>query len=405
MTTQVVSTKEVTAEIQIEAPIFQIYYLFSTRSGWSDWFADHVSGKVAVDNLLQLQHGTLGKIAFLFREVVPEKRIVFAFLTPDNLSAGEVTISLEADQGETAVTISHAGLEQDEVDRLKDLWQNGLDNMKELMEQARDPRLWTRPFLGVTVGEWVTPEYAAKNNLATEYGMHINSVIEGRGAANAGITGGDTIISLAGVPINETPALLKVYADNHAGDTIDVEYYHGQELRQSRLTLSAFPVPEVPATTHDIADRLDEYFQKVNQKLEQMLEGQNEAQLEYRHAAGEWSVKEVLAHLVASENDSIHWLGSYLAGREVHPYTSGTPARLKSLLVLYPTTDKLLQKLRQAQKELVSLINQIPAEVVSRKASMVRLSFSYSLDVNIHYKEHLAQIADILERAADIHAQ
>jgi hypothetical protein len=277
--------------------------------------------------------------------------------------------------------------------------------MKELMEQARDPRLWNRPFLGVTVGEWVTPEYAAKNNLATEYGMHINSVIEGRGAANAGITGGDTIISLAGVPINETPALLKVYADNHAGDTIDVEYYHGQELRQSRLTLSAFPVPEVPATTHDIADRLDEYFQKVNQKLEQMLEGQNEAQLEYRHAAGEWSVKEVLAHLVASENDSIHWLGSYLAGREVHPYTSGTPARLKSLLVLYPTTDKLLQKLRQAQKELVSLINQIPAEVVSRKASMVRLSFSYSLDVNIHYKEHLAQIADILERAADIHAQ
>jgi len=405
LTTQVVSTKEITAEIQIEAPISQIYYLLSTRSGWSDWFADRVSGKVSVDDFLQLQHGTLGKMAFLFREVIPEKRIVFTFLTPENLEAGEVTVSLEETQGETAVTINHAGLAQAEADQLKDLWQESLDNMKELMEQARDPRLWNRPFLGVTVGEWVTPEYAAKNNLATEYGMYINSVFEGRGAANAGITSGDTIVSLAGITINVYPALLKVYADNHAGDTVDVEYYHGQELRKSLLTLSAFPVPEVPATAHDIADRLEEYIQKFNQKLEQMLEEQNEAQLEYRHAAGEWSVKEVLAHLIASEEDSIHWLGSYLAGREMHPYTSGTPARLKSLLVLYPTTDKLLQKLRQSQNELVSLINHIPAEVVSRKASMVRLSFSYSLEVNMHYKEHLSQIADILEKAADIRAQ
>ena len=65
-------------------------------------------------------------------------------------------------------------------------------------------------------------------------------------------------------------------------------------------------------------------------------------ELEYRHAAGEWSVKEVLAHLIASEEDSIHWLGSYLAGREVYPYTSGTPARLKSLLVLYPTRNNFV---------------------------------------------------------------
>jgi len=386
LTTQVVTTQEVTAEVFIQAPVSQLYYFFSTSSGWFDWFVHKGIGNVSKQGILQMHHDTVGPLAFYFRELVPEKRVAFSVMTPKNPQMGDVEVLLEATEGGTTITIDHSEIAPEDVDWLQNLWQDSLNNLKELTAEGRDPRLWNRPFLGVTVADWVTPEYAAKHQLATESGMHLNSVFEGRGAAEAGISGGDTITSLAGITITDYESLLSVYKDHRAGDTIDVEYYHGEELRQTRLTLSAYPVPDVPPTAQDIADKLDDFFQKANQKIEQLLAGKNEAQVEYRPAAGEWNAKEVLAHMIASEGDAIHWLGSYLAAREVYPYISATPARLKSLMVLYPTTSALLNKLRETQKELVTLISETPAEVVNRKASMVRLAFAYSLDIRCAFK-------------------
>lgn len=402
MTTQLVSTQEVTAEVFIQAPASQLYYFFSTSSGWFDWFVQKGVGNVSKQGILQMHHDTAGRLAFYFQEMVPEKRVVFNVLKPEKVQMGEVEIFLEEAASGTDIRLEHSGLEPEDTAWAHELWQNSLNTLKELMEEGRDPRLWNRPFLGVTVADWVTPEYATEHQLATDSGMHLNSVFEGRGAAEAGISGGDTIISLAGIAINSYEALLSVYKDHRAGDTIDVEYYHGEELRQTRLTLSAFPVPEVPPTAQDIADKLDDFFRKVNKKIEQLFAGKNEAQAEYRPAAGEWNAKEVLAHMIAAEGDAIHWLGSYLAGREVYPYISATPARLKSLLVLYPTTGALLNKLQETQKELVALISETPAEVVNRKASLVRMSFAYSLDISMHYKEHLSQLSDVLEHASDV---
>jgi len=402
LTTQLVSTQEVTAEVFIQAPASQLYYFFSTSSGWFDWFVQKGVGNVSKQGILQMHHDTAGRLAFYFQEMVPEKRVVFNVLKPEKVQMGEVEIFLEEAASGTDIRLEHSGLEPEDTAWAHELWQNSLNTLKELMEEGRDPRLWNRPFLGVTVADWVTPEYATEHQLATDSGMHLNSVFEGRGAAEAGISGGDTIISLAGIAINSYEALLSVYKDHRAGDTIDVEYYHGEELRQTRLTLSAFPVPEVPPTAQDIADKLDDFFRKVNKKIEQLFAGKNEAQAEYRPAAGEWNAKEVLAHMIAAEGDAIHWLGSYLAGREVYPYISATPARLKSLLVLYPTTGALLNKLQETQKELVALISETPAEVVNRKASLVRMSFAYSLDISMHYKEHLSQLSDVLEHASDV---
>jgi len=324
LTTQVVSTHEVTAEIFIESSPPQLYYFFSTLSGWLDWFAQKGIGNVSKQGILQMHLNTAGRLAFYFREFEHEKRVALSIMSPNTPQMGDVELLLEETEGGTTIRIEHSGMEPEDVDWLQNLWQDSLNNLKELTEEGRDPRLWNRPFLGITVADWVTPEYAAKHQLATESGMHLNSVFEGRGAAEAGISGGDTILSLAGIAITDYEALLSVYKEHRAGDTIDVEYYHGKELRQARLTLSAFPVPDVPPTAQDIADKLDHFFQKANKKIEQLFSGKNEAQAEYRPAAGEWNAKEVLAHMIASEGDAIHWLGSYL-GIPIYLYNSGPP--------------------------------------------------------------------------------
>jgi hypothetical protein len=232
--------------------------------------------------------------------------------------------------------------------------------------------------------------------------MHLNSVFDGKGAEQAGIRGGDVILSLAGIEIGSYDALLSVYKEYKAGDTIPVTFYQDGEVHESELTLSAYPVPEVPATAQDLADNLNAFFKKANKKIDQILTDQSDAQTSYQPAAGEWSAKEVIAHLVASEMDSLGWLGSYIAGREVYAYTSAVPARIKMVLSQHPTMDALLERLKQAQNELVAMVREIPADVAGRKTSMIRLAFAYSLDISLHYRDHLGQLKETLAMAADI---
>lgn len=402
MSTQSTSLEAVVAETVIAAPQSQLYHLISTRSGWLDWFGDKGFGSVTLHGILEIHHDKSGSIAFVFQEFQPEERVRFTVLIPKTMETSEAEVHLRPVEDGVAVSVAHTGLDVEGQERWQKLWQNALDNLKEILETGKDPRMWNRPFLGVMVEEWVTPEIAAEKELPTDYGMRLSGIFEGRGAEQAGIRGGDIIISLASTDLLDFDALLNVYSEVQAGDTVPVEYYRGDSLHTADLTLSSYPVPEVPATAQDIADNLAELFKKANERLNELFEGRNEAQANFQPAAGEWNAKEILAHLIAAENDSLLWLGSYIAGREVYPYTSGVPARVKMLTSVYPTVDQLLKKLDETQKELVALISEAPAEMVARKSSLLRLAFTYSLDVRLHYKDHLAQLKETLDQAVEL---
>lgn len=402
MSTPTTSLPAVSATVSVAAPRAQLYRLISTQSGWVDWFADKGFGNLATDSVFEVHHYRAGNLGFVYQAFMPDQSVQFTLLPLKTLKPSEVVVRLEDQGDEVAVLLEHSGLDADETEYWQQIWQDGLDTLKAILETGKNPRIWNRPFLGVMVDEWVTPEVAAEKDLATTSGMRISSVFEDKGAAKAGLTGGDTIISLAGVEITDFDALMEVYAVHKAGATIPVKYYRGNELHTADLTLSAYPVPDVPATAQDIADNLAAFFKNANQKINEILDQQTETQLGFRPAAGEWSAKEVLAHMIASENDSLVWLSSYINGRENYAYTSATPARIKMLLSIYPTTAALLKKLAQTQAELVALISEVPADMVNRKSSLIRLAFTYSLDISLHYRDHLSQLKDLLAQASDV---
>jgi hypothetical protein len=402
LSTQTTSTQIITAEISITAPVAQLYYLVSTRSGWLDWFADKAFGHVGSQGILQMYYQKVGHIALIFKKFVQDESVSFTTLDPETMETSDVEISFAADDGQVTISVAQSGLDGEIAAKWQKVWQENLDSLKEIFETGKDPRTWNRPFLGVTVEEWVSTEYAAEHGLGVESGMHLNSVFEGKGAQQAGMRAGDVLISLAGIEIVDYEALMLVYQDHKAGATIPVVYYQDGEIFESELTLSSYPVPDVPATTQDMADNLDAFFHKANKKIAQLLEGQTEAQTSYRPAAGEWNAKEIIAHMIAAESDSVGWLGSYIAGREVYPYTSGVPARIKMITSLYPTMDALLKKMGETQKELVAMVREVPAEVSGRKTSLLRLAFAYSFDISLHYRDHLNQLKETLEMAADV---
>lgn len=403
MSTQTTSTPTVSARVQAEAPLAQVYYLFSTRSGWLDWFGEKAFGHVHVGSVLEVhQSKEKGGMVFIFKEIVKDERLAFDLLELNTQHISEVEVTFKDDEGQAAVQIEHRGLPAEKAGRYQEMWQTKLDGLKSIVETGKDPEVWNRPFLGVMVEAWVDEEYAAEHDLPITKGMRISSVFEGKGAEQAGIRGGDTIISLAGVEIVDYESLMEVYKDRQAGDTIEAVYSQGDNEVTAPLTLAAYPVPEVPATAQDVADKLAGFFKKVNARIEQLLADKDEAQFSYRPAAGEWNAKEIIAHMIASESDALVWLGSYIAGREVHPYISSVPARLKGLLAVYPNMDDLLKKLAETQKELVAQISESPAEVVSRKSSLTRMAMMFDLDASLHYRDHLAQLKETLAQAEGV---
>lgn len=386
----------------IKAPLDQVYHCFSTPSGWLDWFAEKGFGFVSPDNILELDHPKTGKIAFRFVRLEKNTGVSFRYINLSFPEASDVDIRFEETQQGVQISLTQSGLTPETQPDLQAMWEESLEVLKALFETGRDPRLWGKPFLGVTVMDWITPEYAAEHQLTAQSGMLLGSVFEGKGAQQAGIQDGDVIVSLEGRALNSFDDLHFVFSDHRAGDTLEVSFYHGEQLKTSQLTLSEYPVPEVPANTQDIAEKLARFYQKVNTSINQLLEDKLEAQTEYRPAAGEWNAKDIIAHLIAYESDVFNWLSSYIAGQEIRIYTSQTPATLKTLTAVYPGMDALLGRFRQIQQELTTLLSEVPADVVCRKPSMVRLALSFSLSLGLHYKEHLNQLKETLEAAADV---
>jgi hypothetical protein len=403
LSTQTTSIPAVTARVQADAPLAQVYYLFSTRSGWLDWFGEKAFGHVQVGSVLEVhQSKQKGALVFIFKELVRDERMTFDLLELKTQHTSRVEVTFKNDGSQAAVQIEHRGMNAEDTGRYQEMWQTKLDGLRSIVETGKHPEVWNRPFLGVMVEAWVDEEFAAEHELPVTSGMRVSSVFEGKGADQAGIRGGDTIVSLAGIEIVDFESLLEVYKDHRAGDTIEAVYYQGDSQVTAPLTLAAYPVPEVPATAQDIADKLAGFFTKVTARIEQLLADKDEAQFDYRPAAGEWNAKEIIAHMIASESDALVWLGSYIAGREVHPYISTVPARLKGLLAVYPSMGALLKKLAETQKELVAQISESPAEVVSRKSSLTRMAMMFDMDVSLHYRDHLAQLKETLAQAEDV---
>ncbi|HKJ28009.1 MAG TPA: PDZ domain-containing protein, partial [Anaerolineales bacterium] len=389
-------TQTLTFTKHIKAPIGHVYHAFATKSGWLDWYGYKAGGKVAKNRVLQITAADSEDFLFHFLALEKDRSITFNILELDNYQKAEAHIALSGTDGDVTVSITLTTDAEKLLHTLSEIWEKSLVNLQSIIETGQDPTFMDRPFMGVTVQGWHTPELAKEKDLPVEYGMQLNSVLDDGGAKQAGIDHKDIITALDGTEIHNMENLQAVYDQHQPGDTISVDFYHGSELKQSRLILGRYPTPKIPANAQDLADTMNGYFEKANTKINRLLEGQSEAQFDYSPDGGEWNAKQIMAHLIADFTDTTAWLGSYINGQPVAAHTSTHPARIKTILSLYPTMPELLDTFKKNQKELVAYLEAIPAEVSSRKSSLATLAFTMQSEFNHHYVNHFNQLKETL---------
>jgi uncharacterized protein YndB with AHSA1/START domain len=386
----------------IKAPLGHVYHALATTSGWLEWFAHYGSGKVGENLTLHILSKDSMNSLLHFTKLEENKSVAFTYIDMNTYQMAGVQITLSGEDGNVNVRMEVSDYEEALKDGLTELWEGSLDNLKSVIETGKDLTLWNRPFLGILVEGWVTPELKAKKGLTAEFGILLNGVFEGSGAQKVGMQKGNVLVKLDDIEIKDHHVFQEVMDRYKAGDTIPAEYYAGSEVKHAAILLSQYPLPEPPATAQDTAEKMRVVFESANAKIAKILEGQSEAQLEYRPAGGEWSAKEIIAHLIANFTDSYTWLGTFIAGQPVFPYTANLPTRIKTILALYPSMDELLAAFRQKQEELLAYLGEIPADVTSRKSSMARLAYRLSNDYSYHFLNHIDQLKDTLAQAVDV---
>jgi hypothetical protein len=396
------TTQKLNLTQQIEASLSYVFYMFNNKSGWREWFTHKSYGYAKKNGMLRVYHEPEGDYLFHFTAEVPEQRIAFDFTDLETKQVSQVEVSFEEDGGIVTISLEHSGFPADRLEYFKALWAKGLENLKSMAETGKDLRLWGRPFLGVTVQDWVTPEFAQEHDLPVEYGMQLHSVLSGYGAEAAGLQKDDILLTLNGTELHDYKIFLDFLATVKAGAVVELTYYRGEEKHQVEIELSSYPVSELPAAAHDYAEKIEKFQASVRQKIESLFEEYNDAQVEFRPGPGEWSAKEILGHLISYESDAHIWMSTLVGGCEEYPCSAAHAVRIKSLLTLFPTVDELMEELARRQKETVTILLELPAEFVNRRGSFARLIAGMSIDYSKHYKEHLHQIQEGLEKAENL---
>jgi hypothetical protein len=233
----------------------------------------------------------------------------------------------------------------------------------------------------------------------SQQGVVIDGTVPGMGAEAAGLQKDDVLVSIAKHKVSNFPTLAGALQQHRAGDKVKVTYYRNGEKQTAEMELSRRPLPELPATSADLAEKVRQKYEASNATLAQALEGISAAEAEFRPGPGEWSAKDVMAHLIIGERDNHPYVAELVSGEE-RQYTdfSNSQLRTQATAQAYPTLGAMLDALRCAQAETVNMIAALPEDFVAGKRSWWRLAFGFMQDDD-HILQHLRQIESAVEAA------
>jgi uncharacterized protein YndB with AHSA1/START domain len=388
----------------IQAPAAEVFRAFTRSTALREWFCDAAQADPRPGGRIYLWWHSDYYTSGEFTALTPNKKVVYTWQGKGEPAATHVTVTLAAKGDTTRVTVTHSDIGTGRawapvVSEYTSGWKAALENLSSTLEAGPDLRLVRSPMLGIT-GSDLTAETATQLGVAMTWGLQVTSVLDGMAAQLAGLQTGDIILQVAGHKVAGYHMLAAALQGHRAGDSVLVVFNRGTERKKAALTLSARPQPTVPATAGELADTARKLFAEVDAELIECFEGATEDAAGHRQAEGEWNAKEVLAHLILSEQGTFRFVAELLVGEEswTEGFGQNVAAPLAALISICRTVPELLEKLRYTEAEVVALLAELPREFVARKSSYWRVG-SALYEIAPHAHEHIGQIRAALRAA------
>ena len=382
-------------------PAAQVYRAFTNRIAWGEWFANGIEIDVREGGRLYLWRNDGYYMSGEYVKLETNKLVKIKWHGKNDPAPTKVKVSLEADGDATLIKLAHGGFgEGDEwaevIKTAKEDWTYSLDNLASVLEEGDDWRVSRRPLMGIYIDGEISEENAEQYNLPKDAkGVYLAGTIPGLGAEAAGLQQNDVVFRFEGFDIENFFSFAPAIRGKQAGDTVKVEYYRDGEKHSAEFELGFFPLPEVPETADGLAKAIKEAYERVNGELDKIFEGVTDDEAGHCPAEDEWSAKKVLCHLILTQRSSANRVAAWADDR--YPYEGGpnTPVRINALLAVYPALEDLRAELRRCDAELVTVLENLPDEFVSRKGAYVYIGH-YVLQLVDHAERHYDQIREAI---------
>lgn len=391
------SVETLTFTRTLRAPAAEVYRAFTVRDGLYYWFCEDANTRPEVGGHALFSWNT-GYHAFgVFRELEQDKKIVLSWRGAGETSDSQISITLEAKYGTTELTLEISDFNPEAEQILQREWSTRLNVLQGYLENGEDRRITERIILGIYPGG-LNDEIVTRLGFPVKEGALVGGVIDGLGAAKAGLLANDLIVEVNGMAINDGNSIGAALQGRKPGDEVGVTFYRGADKHNVTMPLSGYPVPPMPESAAALADRIEAAYGEVYREIAALLTGHSEEITHKAPAEGEWSACDVVAHLILHERWMQHWTGSLMQGPEVQGYTSNAPARIAGVVKANPTTADILAALKRAHTELVAIVRSVPDTFNTRKSNLWWLSFEVDGAV-LHARGHLDQIRRAIEAA------
>jgi uncharacterized protein YndB with AHSA1/START domain len=395
------SRTTLTLEQRIEAAPAAVFRAFTNSTALREWLCDAAMVVPRKDGRLHLWWSSGYHATGDFTKVVPGERISFTWQGKGEPAPTRVRVALRPDDEGTVVELVHKGIGGGKkwagaAAAIQRGWETGLENLRSVLETGHDLRFTRRPMLGI-LPDALTPEAAARLGVPTDKGILLGGVVEGMGAAAAGLQQGDVIVRIGKGKTRDGAGLQAALQGHRAGDEVEVVYYRGAEKAKATMTLSARPLDEPPATAAALAEAVSAAGEDFLGRLAAAFEGIDDERAGRRPGEGQWSAREVLCLLIAAERDTHDYIAQLVGGAEhwIDEWPGNLDIAHAGLLAVFPTPGGLLKELRRNRAETWAMLAALPDEFVARKGSYWRLAYGL-IEGRLHDDGHLAQIQTAL---------
>jgi len=373
----------------INAPPEMIFDALTQAAWLRDWFCREARTEPCEGGQFRVgwwsgydAHGTYTAFA-------PPRVVGFTWLGKGEPGETQIRIALKPVEGATKLTLTHTGFGTGkkwagQADGAMREWGKVLDSLRSVLETGIDLRDTRRPRLGIGFE-------TAKDRP----GVLLTEIVPGSPAETTGFQKGDMLVSMKGHKVRSQEEFINVFRRFHAGQDVPIAFVREGKRRVVTVELGARPVPDVPDDPAALAKQVRETHDKAMASLRATVLPLTDEQAARAPAEGEWSVKQVLAHLSTSERGFHSWVANVLEGVETQGVEGRLPEQFAAVFASAPTVGALLDRFERDLAETRALIAALTPEHRAyqvRYRRIAELLFGFALHTNGHLRQIEATI-------------
>ena len=390
----------ITIEKKINASVEQIFTSFTNATRLRHWLCHSATLVAEKDGRIYLAWDNGYYAAGYYIELIPNQKIAFTWRGKNEPDQTLVNVTITADDDKNLIRLEHTGLREtveweNNYDEIKNGWIMSLDNLGSVLETGIDLRISKRPLLGIFPAPY---EDEDGSKIPVKSAIKINDVVEGLSADICGLQTGDILVKIAEYPITDWSSLTNAISQFKADDQVRIEYYRAGKLASCEVKLSPQILPKCPESPKALADEL-----KVNQTkvLEQMmlhLRNITDEEASFKPEVNEWSIKEILAHLVHTEQELQNWVNQLIHSQQplIDDEIGNHNAWVQATVSLYPSLHQLIELLRSNLEVTSAFISFLPEEIKQDKLLFWHLAYQI-VQYPMHMRSHIEQIKKNLQ--------